>query len=83
MAWSDRSFRGAAVREIDLHSWFVDGELEPCPCCHRQSALPTAAGRLRICLGYGLVTAQGERIEDLHNPRAPARRPRNGSNPAR
>jgi hypothetical protein len=71
MARSDRSFRGAAVREIDLHSWFADSELEPCLCCQRKSALPTPAGGLRVCLGYGLVTPQGERLADLHSPRVP------------
>lgn len=65
MAWSDRNGRGAAVRDIDLRSWFAESELESCPRCQRQSALPTPSGGVRVCLGCGLVTPAGKRIQDL------------------
>jgi transcription initiation factor TFIIIB Brf1 subunit/transcription initiation factor TFIIB len=49
---------------LDLRNWFHDDEMEVCPRCGRDSALPTRARELRVCLDCGLVDSAGRRFGD-------------------
>jgi len=55
-----------SLSELDLRSWFADGELEACPRCNQASALPTPVGPYLLCLECGLLNADGKQIADLH-----------------
>ena len=48
---------GAA--EVDMHRWFADDELEPCPRCRNRSAVTADTGVV-VCLDCGVVGIRAE-----------------------
>ena len=48
-----------AAGDIDMHSWFADDELEPCPRCRNRSAVTGETGVV-VCLDCGVVGVRAE-----------------------
>ena len=42
-------------RDVDVHGWFRDDELEQCPFCHKKAAVPNQPGISGFCLACEAV----------------------------
>lgn len=48
------------VDDVDLHGWFQQDELEPCPLCGEHAGIRLPASGALLCLACGGVGAAAE-----------------------
>ncbi len=49
---------GAA--EVNIHGWFADEELEPCPRCRNRTAFTAPETGIVVCLDCGVIGVRAE-----------------------
>ena len=50
-----------AAAEFNMHSWFADDELEPCPRCRNLKAVTAPETGIVVCLDCGVIGVRAEK----------------------
>jgi len=64
------------MRDVDIHGWFSDEELEVCPACGERAGLGIRAVESFLCFACGLIqSSEGQTsVEELQGRERPADR---------